>query len=142
MTSIKIQAASDRILIEKFPKQDKTARGILLPSAREDNDAYMARVVSVGPGRYDYEGNLIRPTLKPGQVVLVGPNSPGHPLPQRIERESKNEMAFVLEDQILATVSESDDRLISRTELLDFLAGRPENSSLQQILIAVTEHFK
>lgn len=76
----------DEHFVEEVPKEDiRTAGGIHLPSnvdgfgrnhdGLEVNRAIFCRVVASGPGHVDDAGKTWDTTLRPGDVILVSPNS-------------------------------------------------------------------
>ncbi|KAL2222264.1 putative 10 kDa heat shock protein, mitochondrial [Thermoascus aurantiacus ATCC 26904] len=60
----------DRVLVQRIKPENKTASGILLPesSVKELNEA---KVLAVGPGALDKNGNRIPPSVAPGDKVLI-----------------------------------------------------------------------
>mmetsp|Transcript_10784 Transcript_10784/g.19672 ORF Transcript_10784/g.19672 Transcript_10784/m.19672 type:complete len:99 (+) Transcript_10784:49-345(+) len=60
----------DRVLVEKIQPVTKSAGGILLPesAASKINEGV---VISVGPGRRAANGNVIPPSVKEGDKVLL-----------------------------------------------------------------------
>ncbi|RWR79760.1 chaperonin, mitochondrial-like protein [Cinnamomum micranthum f. kanehirae] len=59
----------NRVLIEKIVPPSKTSAGILLPEKTSKLNS--GKVVAVGPGTRDKDGNLIPVTLKEGDSVLL-----------------------------------------------------------------------
>ncbi|KAJ8648664.1 hypothetical protein MRB53_001687 [Persea americana] len=59
----------NRVLIEKIVPPSKTSAGILLPEKTSKLNS--GKVVAVGPGTHDKDGNLIPVTLKEGDTVLL-----------------------------------------------------------------------
>ncbi|XP_058080135.1 10 kDa chaperonin, mitochondrial-like [Magnolia sinica] len=59
----------NRILIEKIVPPSKTNAGILLPE--KTNKLNSGKVVAVGPGARDRDGNVIPVALKEGDTVLL-----------------------------------------------------------------------
>ncbi|XP_022154455.1 10 kDa chaperonin, mitochondrial-like [Momordica charantia] len=59
----------NRVLIEKIVPPAKTNTGILLPE--KSSKLNSGKVLSVGPGTRDREGNLIPVTVKEGDTVLL-----------------------------------------------------------------------
>ena len=60
----------DRILVQKFKAETKTATGILLPDAAKQ-ELNQATVFAVGPGRRTKEGELLPVATVPGDVVVI-----------------------------------------------------------------------
>ncbi|XP_058078917.1 10 kDa chaperonin, mitochondrial-like isoform X5 [Magnolia sinica] len=59
----------NRILVEKIVPQSKTNAGILLPE--KTNKLNSGKVVAVGPGARDRDGNVIPVAMKGGDTVLL-----------------------------------------------------------------------
>ena len=57
---MKIKPLSDHILIEPIKGEEKTKSGILLPETSEKEKPEQGKVVSVGPGKKDESGKLIK----------------------------------------------------------------------------------
>lgn len=59
----------DRILVSRIEVEEKTAGGIFIPDVAKEKPQE-GKVVAVGPGRRDDEGNYITPDVKVGDKVL------------------------------------------------------------------------
>ncbi|XP_010922051.1 10 kDa chaperonin, mitochondrial [Elaeis guineensis] len=59
----------NRVLVEKIVPPSKTNAGILLPEKTTKLNS--GKVVAVGPGARDRNGNLIPVSVKEGDVVLL-----------------------------------------------------------------------
>ncbi|ERM99118.1 10 kDa chaperonin, mitochondrial [Amborella trichopoda] len=59
----------NRVLIEKIVPPTKTSAGILLPEKTTKLNS--GKVVAVGPGLRDREGNTVPVSLKEGDTVLL-----------------------------------------------------------------------
>uniref|UniRef100_A0A7N0UY95 Protein groES n=1 Tax=Kalanchoe fedtschenkoi TaxID=63787 RepID=A0A7N0UY95_KALFE len=59
----------NRILVEKIVPPARTSAGILLPE--KANQLNSGKVVAVGPGARDREGNVIPVSVKEGDTVLL-----------------------------------------------------------------------
>uniref|UniRef100_A0A1D1XVF3 Protein groES n=1 Tax=Anthurium amnicola TaxID=1678845 RepID=A0A1D1XVF3_9ARAE len=59
----------NRVLVEKFVPPSKTTAGILLPAKTAKLNS--GKVVAVGPGACDRNGNLIPVSFKEGDHVLL-----------------------------------------------------------------------
>ncbi len=64
----------DRVLIE-IEKQEKSVGGIILPETAQYGENKVGKVVSVGPGVFTQNGNLIPMRLGVGDKVLLPHNS-------------------------------------------------------------------
>jgi chaperonin GroES len=72
-----IQPLDDRVLIEPTSKEEQTKSGIVIPDTSDKEKPEQGKVIAVGSGRIDSNGNRIPMTVKVGDVVLFtkyGPN--------------------------------------------------------------------
>lgn len=72
-----IKPLEDRVLIEPISQDAKTKAGIVLPDTADKEKPEQGKVVAVGPGRIDSNGNRIPMDIKKGDIVLFtkyGPN--------------------------------------------------------------------
>jgi chaperonin GroES len=69
MSTFSIQPRGDRVVIKPFPKDEKTASGIIIPDSVKGEKPERGTVVAVGPGRVE-DGKLIPVDLKVGDKVL------------------------------------------------------------------------
>ncbi|MBL8879069.1 MAG: co-chaperone GroES [Phycisphaerales bacterium] len=70
-TSLKIRPLEDRVVIEPFEAEERTAGGIVLPdTAREKPN--QGAVIAVGPGKLLDSGERGQMSLKVGDRVLYG----------------------------------------------------------------------
>lgn len=74
MEKLKLQPLSDFVFL-KWEKKKETKSGIVLSDVSK-NKPSKAKVVEVGPGKLDKNGNFIKTSLKPGDMVLVSPFVP------------------------------------------------------------------
>ncbi len=65
-----IKPLSDKVVTRMTEAEETTKSGIILTAAAKEKPS-VAEVVSVGPGAYDKNGNLIPMTVKVGDKVLV-----------------------------------------------------------------------
>ncbi|KAI0259112.1 hsp10-like protein [Gloeopeniophorella convolvens] len=61
----------DRVLVQRFKPETKTASGIFLPSSTTTSPLPEATVIAVGPGAPDKEGRIVTPAVKAGDRVLL-----------------------------------------------------------------------
>ena len=66
---MKVVPLHDRIVVARIDAEEKTAGGIIIPDTAKEKPQE-GRVVAVGPGRRDKEGNLIPLDVKAGDRVL------------------------------------------------------------------------
>jgi len=59
----------NRILVERVDAEEKTASGIIIPDTAKEKPQE-GKVVAVGPGNKDKQGNLIPMEVKKGDRIL------------------------------------------------------------------------
>jgi len=69
-TKIKLQPLNDRVVVQRDEAEEKTAGGIVLPDTAKEK-VNRGKVVAVGPGKLDKNGNRIPLGVKPGDHVLT-----------------------------------------------------------------------
>ncbi len=72
-----IKPLADYVLIEPIKEEEKTQSGIILPQTAEKERPEQGKVVAVGSGKRDKNGQIIPVEVKVGQKVLFtkyGPN--------------------------------------------------------------------
>ncbi len=67
----KLIPLADRLLVERLEVEEKTAGGIVLPDTAKEKPI-QGRVVAVGEGRRNDEGNVIPLQVKEGDTILFG----------------------------------------------------------------------
>jgi chaperonin GroES len=68
---MKIKPLGDRVLIQVLDAKEVSKSGIIIPDTAKERPQE-GRVVAVGPGRINDEGNRIDPEVKKGDTVLYG----------------------------------------------------------------------
>jgi chaperonin GroES len=87
----------DRVIVERLENETKTASGIVIPdNAAEKPD--QGRILAVGPGRKDDDGDVIPMGVKVGDLVLFGKYSG-----QTVKVDGK-ELLVMKEDDLFAVV--------------------------------------
>jgi chaperonin GroES len=66
---MKIKPLHDRVIVERLASEEKTAGGIIIPDTAKEKPQE-GKVIAVGEGRRDKNGNLIEPEVKKGDRVL------------------------------------------------------------------------
>ncbi|KAG6820965.1 hypothetical protein H0H93_009201 [Arthromyces matolae] len=61
----------DRVLVQRFKPETKTASGIFLPTSSTSSPLPEATVIAVGPGAPNKDGQIVPPTVKAGDRVLL-----------------------------------------------------------------------
>lgn len=68
-----IKPLGDRVIIKKISKEDSEvtlASGIILPETVDQKQTDKGKVIAVGEGKYDNNGNLIPVSVKKGDIAL------------------------------------------------------------------------
>lgn len=64
-----LQPLNDRVIVQAVEQEEKTAGGIVLPDSAKERPQ-QAKVVAVGPGRYNDEGKRMEMTVQVGNQVV------------------------------------------------------------------------
>lgn len=67
---VKIQPLGDRVLVEPVEEKEEVKGGIVIPDTAKEKPQE-ARVVALGTGKKDDDGNVIPFEVKVGDVVLT-----------------------------------------------------------------------
>ncbi len=68
--AISIKPLADRVIVQ--PMERETMKGnIIIPDTAKEKPQ-QGKIVAVGPGRADDNGNRVKPEVKKGDVVLYG----------------------------------------------------------------------
>ena len=67
--SIKLKPLGNRVVIEPLEQEEITAGGIVLPETAKEKPQ-KGKILSVGPGERDEDGNRIPMDVKEGDTVL------------------------------------------------------------------------
>lgn len=65
-----IKPLSDHVFIEPLEEEKKTDSGIVIPETAEKERPMKGKVLAVGPGRLDENGNRVPMSVKVGDTVL------------------------------------------------------------------------
>ena len=95
---MKISPCSDNVLLEPVKSEEKTKSGILLPDSASKERPEQGKVVAVGPGKKNKQGQIIPLSVKVGQKVLFKKYSSNE-----IKVEEK-EYLIIEENDILAVI--------------------------------------
>ncbi|KAF8494764.1 hsp10-like protein [Gautieria morchelliformis] len=61
----------DRVLVQRFKPETKTATGIFLPTSATSSPLPEATVIATGPGAPNKDGQIVPTTVKPGDRILL-----------------------------------------------------------------------
>ncbi len=67
--SVSIKPLEDRIVIQQVEAEEKTASGLVLPGSAQEKPQE-GKVVAVGPGRIDDNGNRVPLDISVGDAVI------------------------------------------------------------------------
>ncbi|KAH9046134.1 hsp10-like protein [Lactarius hengduanensis] len=90
----------DRVVVERFKAETKTATGLFLPSSATSNPLPEATVIAVGPGAPNKEGRVVPMSVKAGDRVLL-PGWGGNSI-----KVGENEYFLFKDADILAKIEE------------------------------------
>ena len=68
---MKFKPLNDYVLVSHSGAEQKTAGGIIIPDAAKEKPQE-GKVIAVGPGRKDRDGNRIEMEIKKGDRILFG----------------------------------------------------------------------
>ena len=68
---MRIRPLNDRIIVQRVKEEEKTAAGIIIPDTAKEKPQE-GRVVAVGPGNWNADGNRMAPEVKKGDHILFG----------------------------------------------------------------------
>ncbi len=66
---MKIRPLNDRILVKRLEEEGKTAGGIIIPDSAKEKPAE-GKVIAVGPGKLNENGDRVTMDVKEGDRVL------------------------------------------------------------------------
>ena len=68
---MKIRPLADRILVKRLEEKEEVRGGIIIPDSAKEKPQE-CKVVAVGPGRVDDNGNRVPMNVKKGDRILMG----------------------------------------------------------------------
>lgn len=96
MSKIKVKAIQNWVIIEPIKNSEKTESGLYIPN-NEKTPTMQGTVLSVGPGIPDSNGNVSKPPVEEGRIVLY-PKGSG----RGIKYEGVKYIMLKFEDVLLA----------------------------------------
>ncbi|ORY24972.1 chaperonin 10-like protein [Naematelia encephala] len=95
-----LQPLFDRVLVQRFKPETKTASGIFLPSSATTSPLPEATVIAIGPGAPNKDGVVTPVSVKVGDRVLL-PGWGGSPI-----KVGEDEYHLFKDAEILAKINE------------------------------------
>ncbi|WFD01465.1 mitochondrial heat shock protein Hsp10 [Malassezia obtusa] len=90
----------DRVLVQRFKPETKTASGLFLPSSSASSPLPEAHVIAAGPGAPDKDGKVVPCNVKPGDKILL-PSWGGNQI-----KVGEEEYLLIRDSEILAKIME------------------------------------
>jgi len=90
----------DRVLVQRFKPETKTATGIFLPASATSSPLPEATVIATGPGAPNKEGQVVPTVVKAGDRVLL-PGWGGNSI-----KVGEDEFFLFRDSEILAKIQE------------------------------------
>lgn len=70
-TKLNVRPMADRVFVKLLAEEEVTAGGVILPDTAKEKPQ-RGEVVAVGKGRTTDTGEVVKPTVKVGDIVLFG----------------------------------------------------------------------
>ena len=99
MAKVKIQPLNDKVVIEPLSAEEVTASGIVLPDTVDKEKPQQGKVMAVGPGKLNEDGERLPMSVKKGDTVLFTKYAP-----DEVEIDGE-EYLVIEEEKILAIVN-------------------------------------
>ncbi|WFD36609.1 mitochondrial heat shock protein Hsp10 [Malassezia cuniculi] len=90
----------DRVLVQRFKPETKTASGLFLPSSAASSPLPEATVIAAGPGAPNKDGVVVPVGVKPGDKILL-PSWGGNQI-----KVGEEEYLLIRDAEILAKIEE------------------------------------
>jgi chaperonin GroES len=95
--SMKVRPLHDRLIVERIEEEEKTAGGIIIPDTAKEKPQE-GRVIAVGPGKVNEEGEVTPLDVKKGDRVLFSKYAGTEIQLEGVER------LIIREDDVLAVL--------------------------------------
>ena len=96
---MKLRALFNAVIVEHIEEEESTYGSIVVPDMGKEK-TLKGKVISVGPGQYSAMGNLIEPTVKVGDVIIMPQMGP------TVLNHGSDEYLVCKENEILAIIEE------------------------------------
>jgi chaperonin GroES len=100
MESVNLKPLADRVVVQPLESEEVTAGGIVLPDTAKEKPQ-KGKILAVGPGRKDDEGNFVPMEVEVDDVVLFAKYAG-----TELELEEDLEVLILKESDILAVIEE------------------------------------
>ena len=100
MENVNLRPLADRVVVRPLESEEVTAGGIVLPDTAKEKPQ-RGRILAVGPGRKDDEGNVVPMEVEVDDVVLFAKYAG-----TELELEEDLEVLILRESDILAVIEE------------------------------------
>jgi len=94
---MKLKALFNAVIVEQIEEEESTYGSIVVPDMGKEK-TLKGKVVSVGPGVYNAMGNLIKSTVKEGDIVIMPQMGP------TLMNHGNDEYLVCKENEILAVI--------------------------------------
>ncbi len=98
-----IKPLYDNVLVERIETSSTTAGGIVLPDSAKEKPTE-GRVIALGDGQYDRDGNRIPLSVAPGDRIIFGSYA------GTSVKDQGNEYLILQESEILAVVDDGPQK--------------------------------
>jgi len=95
---VNIRPLHDRVVVQRVEQEEQVRGGIIIPDTAKEKPQE-AKVVAVGPGKFDDDGKRMPMDVKEGDRVLIGKYSGSE-----IKLEDED-YVILREDEILAVIA-------------------------------------
>jgi chaperonin GroES len=68
---MKLKPLHDKVLVRRTEEEEKSSGGIILSGSAKEKPS-QGEVVAVGPGKLSDNGEIIKPNVKKGDLVIFG----------------------------------------------------------------------
>ncbi len=99
-SEIRLAPLDDRVVVRpQSLEEKKTSFGLIIPDSASKEKPETGKVLAVGPGKHDEDGNRIKMSVKVGDMVLFSKYAP-----DEIKLDGED-LIILREDQILGIIS-------------------------------------
>lgn len=95
---MKLKPMNDYLLVEPVKQEEVTKGGIYIPDTAKEERATKGKVIAVGPGKLNDNGQRLPLSIKEGQTVIFKKYAP-----DEVKVDDK-EYYFIREDDVLAII--------------------------------------